>query len=121
MKSIATFAFFIMTYGIPTIIVLSHLLHFILTRKLDKFWFNDGFFSISELAVYSSYPLSLIRTIFYTSAVCLPFVAKKRFGDLSPANQLNLFVKLLCYIWLLLFLLGMVMVVIFLASFFLLP
>ena len=90
-----------LVYGAPLMLMVLHLLHFILPKKFDDIWFNDKFFSSNELTLYSSYPLSLVRTIGYASAICLPFMMKKRFGDLQPAQDSSITIKIPVFIWLL--------------------
>ena len=120
MKTLAIIAFSIMIYGIPSLIIITHMLHYFLTKKLDSIWFNDKFYNINELAIYSSYPLSLVRSLSYIAAVCLPYVARKRYDDLAPVKDLNLGLKLLCFVWLILFILAVAMAIIFVASYFVL-
>jgi len=120
MKTLAIFSFSMMFYGIPVLIILTHFLHILLSKKYDNIWFNENFYSLGEIAVYSSYPFSLVRGISYISAVCLPFIARKRYFDLSPIYSLHWFLKILCYIWLILFILAVAMAVILVASFFIL-
>jgi len=116
MKELALLAFSIMTYGIPALLLVLHLLHFTLPKRLDNTWFKAPFFSDAERAIYSSYPLSLFKTIAYTCAVGLPVVVKKRFIDLSPASSLNILFKLASYLFFVLVLLGVIMVLIFLTA-----
>ncbi len=111
MKTLGLFALSYMVYGILAMVVVMHFLHFILPKKLDKIWFNEQFFNNNELSIYSSYPLSIVRTSSYICAICLPFIVKKRFGDLSPVKSISLPIKLLCYLWLALFLLGVTMII----------
>ena len=101
MKIIAQLILDIMVYGTPTMLILIHVLHLILPKKFDDIWFNKNYFSETELAIYSSYPLSLVRTLGYSAAICLPFLMKKRFSDLSPAQITSPFIKLPIYIFLL--------------------
>jgi len=105
MKEIGHLILFTMVYGTPVMLILLHVLHVILPQKFDEIWFNQKYFSEAELAIYSSYPLSLVRTLGYSAAICLPFLMKKRFIDLSPAEETKIFIKLLAYIFLLLVLL----------------
>ena len=111
MKTLGFSALSYLAYGIPAMLLFLHVLHFILPKKLDKIWFNDKFFNYTELSIYSSYPLSIVRTVSYACAICLPLVVKKRFGDLSPVSNINSWTKLLCYLWLILFLIGVMAII----------
>jgi len=102
MNIIAQAILFIMAYGTPAMLILLHVLHLILPKKFDTIWFNQTHFTEAELAIYSSYPLSLVKTLGYSAAICLPFLMKKRFTNLRPAEEVSIFIKLLSYIFLLL-------------------
>ena len=61
-----------------TIVLLWHILHFILCRKFDAILFRQPYFRITELAVYSSWPLSLFRSMGYILLLGVPSIAKNR-------------------------------------------
>jgi len=97
MKLIAPMVFYIMALGTPISLILLHILHRILPKEFDKIWFNEKFFNKAELAIYSSYPMSLLRTLIYAAAISLPFLMKNRFDDLHPAEQTSPTNKRLVY------------------------
>ena len=105
METIGHFVLFAVAYGTPSMLILIHVLHLILPKKFDAIWFNEKFFSDAELAIYSSYPLSLVRTLGYSATICLPFLMKKHFSDLNPTKEINIFIKSLNYIFLIIVLL----------------
>ena len=69
------FGLFILTV---TILVFWHILHFILCRKYDAQLFIEPYFRTNELTVYSSWPLSLFRSMAYILLLGVPMLAKKR-------------------------------------------
>lgn len=105
MKTIGLTALYSLGYTLPLLIVVIHIQHFLLLKRFDEIWFNDKYFSPGEIAIYSSYPLSIVRSISYSCAICLPFTVKKRYKDLSPARNSSKLIKSISYLWLLLFIL----------------
>lgn len=99
-------------------IVLWHILHFILSRKYDKILFKDPIFNQMELAIYSSWPLSLVRTMAYILLIAAPnfFITKRRFKEISIERS-NVFLQvLLCRIFLLSLLLSLLFLLVMLVS-----
>lgn len=66
-------------------IVLWHILHFILCRKYDEILFKEPTFNQAELAIYNSWPLSLVRSMAYILLIASPdfFITKRRFKEVS--------------------------------------
>ena len=93
MNILAQLVFYIMAFGIPVALILLHVLHKILPKVFDNIWFNKDHFNEAELAIYSSYPLNLVKTLAYICAISLPSLVKKRFGDMSIAEQAPLKIK----------------------------
>ena len=87
MNTLAQLVFYIMAFGIPVALILLHVLHNMLPKVFDNIWFNKDHFNEAELAIYSSYPLNLVKTLAYICAISLPSLVKKRFGDMSIAEQ----------------------------------
>ena len=93
MNTLAQLVFYIMAFGIPVALILLHVLHNMLPKVFDNIWFNKDHFNEAELAIYSSYPLNLVKTLAYICAISLPSLVKKRFGDMSIAEQAPLKIK----------------------------
>lgn len=53
--------------------------HFIYKKILDPIYFNNKHFSLSELSIYNSFPLFLIKVITYIRAIAFPKTMLKRF------------------------------------------
>lgn len=62
-----------------------HILHFILCKKYDALLFKEPIFNPMELAIYSSWPLSLVRSMAYVLLIAAPdfFITKRRFKELA--------------------------------------
>jgi hypothetical protein len=104
-------------------IVLWHMLHFILCKKYDDLLFREPYFRITELAVYSAWPLSLFRSMGYVLLLGAPSLAtKRRFKnvvlDLSEEFFLVLACKILLLILVLSLLFVLAMIVMGIASYF---
>lgn len=54
--------------------------HFIYKNVLDPKYFNIEHFSLTELSIYNSSPLLLIKTITYIRAIVFPATMRKRFA-----------------------------------------
>lgn len=98
-----------------TFIVMWHVFHIILCKKYDDLLFREPYFRITELEVYSSWPLGLFRSMEYIVLLAVPSIAtKRRFKnvvlDRSNVHYQVLFCKLFLLICVLniLFILGIV-------------
>ena len=63
----------------------------IFKRKLDHILFNDKYFNQYELSIFSSFPLSLMKTLAYQRAIVFPSTMKQRFHNHSVRNLVNQF------------------------------
>ena len=52
---------------------------FIYKRIFDSTYFNNNHFSLSELAMFNSFPLHFIKTLAYVRAIVFPKTMRKRF------------------------------------------
>lgn len=117
--------FFIIIFGGFVIsglvlIVLWHILHFILCNKFDELLFKEPIFNQMELAIYSSWPLSLVRSMGYILLIGAPgfFITKKRFKDVSITlsnsyilillSRVLLFDIIVCFLFLLVMLVAVI-------------
>ena len=98
-----------------TFIVLWHMLHFILCKKYDDLLFREPYFRVTELAVYSAWPLSLFRSMGYILLLSVPSLAtKRRFKNVALDRSNEFFLVIFCKLFLLvcvldiLFVLGVV-------------
>ncbi len=83
-------------------IVMWHILHFILCKKYDDLLFREPYFRVTELAVYSSWPLSLFRSMGYILLLSVPSLAtKRRFKNVALDHSNDYFLVLLCKLFLL--------------------
>ena len=70
--------------------VLWIVLHNILYKKLDNILFREPWFSRAELAMYSGWPLSLIKSMIYMFLILAPDYSKKRrFKGLDQEIRVN--------------------------------
>ena len=77
------------------------ILHFILCPRYDKHLFKQPYFRPMEIAVLSSWPLSLFRSLAYILFVAAPSVAKwRRFVGAEPDVKNGLWLVLLCRLFL---------------------
>ncbi len=61
-----------------------HILHPLLSRRLDSLLFNPQWFSIGEVAMLSLWPLSLFKTSHYIFLITFPnYARRKRFKGLQ--------------------------------------
>lgn len=90
-----------------TIIILWHILHFILCHKYDASLFKEPYFRPTELGVYSSWPMSLFRSMGYISYVALPGLSiRRRFKDRSPDKSNGIVLVFVCRLFLFMILIG---------------
>jgi hypothetical protein len=107
---------FVIVFGgmviLPIImIVLWHILHFILCKKYDELLFREPYFRLTELAVYSTWPLSLFRSMGYVLLLGAPSLAtKRRFKNVVLDLSEELFLVLACKIFLLILVLSLLFV-----------
>ena len=52
---------------------------FIYKRIFDSTYFNNNHFSLSEIAMFNSFPLHFIKTLAYVRAIVFPKTMRKRF------------------------------------------
>jgi len=96
-----------------TTVVLWHILHLILCKKYDKILFREPYFRLTELTVYHSWPLSLLRSMGYILLLGVPTLAKKRrFKGITLDTSKDFFIVLTCKIFLVLGSLGILFVLI---------
>jgi len=71
------------------------IMHNILYRKLDSILFRDPFFSSAELALYSAWPLSLVKSAQYMFLITYPnFLKRKRFKGLEQELPIGLRIRI---------------------------
>ncbi|MBU3068580.1 hypothetical protein KOI40_02050 [Aestuariicella sp. G3-2] len=58
-------------------------LHISLCKRLDPLLFKEPYFQQSELGIYNSWPLSIIRSTSYMLLITWPKLVKKRFNKLN--------------------------------------
>ena len=83
-------------------IVLWHILHFILCKKYDDILFREPIFNRMELAIYNSWPLSLVRSMGYVLLLAAPnfYSAKRRFKGVTIDRSNIFLLTLFCRIFL---------------------
>lgn len=64
---------------IPLLVILIHVLRRILDRHYDPLLFKTPYFTANEIAIFSSWPLSLIKTSFYIVFLAFPLYGGTRF------------------------------------------
>ncbi len=110
--------FFIIMFGgslilTAVILILWHILHLILCKKYDSLLFKEPHFRFNELAVYSSWPLSLFRSMGYILLIALPTLARKRrFKDVKIDFSNGFFIIAICRIFLLICILDIIFIVV---------
>ena len=78
----STYLFISMGIGIFCILIpLLFVLYFNFKKHLDPIYFNENHFSMYELLIYKSFPLSYIKVLTYIRAIVLPKTMRKRFKD----------------------------------------
>jgi len=75
-----------------------NILHIYL-KKHDSILFKEPYFSVNELAVYSSWPLSLVKTTAYILLLTNSGISKKRFIKLNDPISESKTIIYLCHIW----------------------
>jgi len=79
-------------YGIPLsilLVVLIGLQSWTLSRRLDKYLFNEEYFMPQEMAMFSSFPLSMLKTLAYIRLITFPNSLRKRFGNATARNKIS--------------------------------
>jgi len=79
-------------YGMPLailMIVLVVVQNWTLSRRLDKYLFNENYFTPQEMVMFSSFPLSLLKTLGYIRLITFPNSLRKRFGSTSVRDKIN--------------------------------
>lgn len=105
--------FVITLFGGPiyflTIIFLQHILGYLLSKKYDPHFFKPPYFTLGEVAVYSSWPMSLMRYGTYIIFAGFPrILQKRRFkGHASPYTPGRL-MKVCCQMWLIALVFGII-------------
>ena len=62
-----------------------------LSRRLDVHLFNENYFTQQEIAMFSSFPLSLLKTLAYIRLITFPNSLRKRFGDATARDKISIF------------------------------
>lgn len=107
---------FVIVFGgmviLPLItIFLWHILHFILCKKYDDLLFRQPYFRITELAVYSAWPLSLFRSMGYVLLLGVPSLAtKRRFKNVVLDLSNDFFLVLVCKTFLIILVMSLLFV-----------
>lgn len=72
-------------------------LHNILYKKLDALLFRKPWFSPAELVMYSSWPLSLIKSMLYMVLISFPnFSKKRRFKGINQNLEIKGILMITC-------------------------
>jgi len=72
--------------------------HFIYKKILDPRYFNNNHFSLSELSIYNSFPLFLVKAITYIRAIIFPKTMQKRFNTKIIIPKENKIIYFLAWI-----------------------
>ncbi len=70
---------------LTVLIIFINVMHLILTPRLDPILFNERWFTLAELGMYSVWPMSLIKSGAYMGLIGFPkrMLKTKRFKDYS--------------------------------------
>jgi len=68
-------------------------------RKYDPILFKEPYFSTSELSVYRSWPLSLIKATSYILLLTNSRISRKRFSALTESISESKTLIFLCHFW----------------------
>lgn len=85
--------------GVIAFLLLLFIQQYMFHKKLDPILFNETNFNQYELSIFSSLPLSLIKTIAYQRAIVFPNTMRKRFNNLNlreMVNSLDIVISTLC-------------------------
>jgi len=85
---------FFIYYGFPLtmlMVLLVVLQTWTLSRRLDKYLFNENYFTLEEMSIFSNFPLSLLKTLGYIRLITFPNSLRKRFGTATARGRINLF------------------------------
>jgi len=72
---------------------------YIYLKKYDPILFKEPYFSVNEIAVYSSWPLGLVKVAAYIFLITNSKISKKRFANLIEPISESMTIKYLCHIW----------------------
>jgi len=86
--------FFFIIYGTYLFVLMVALLLlqlWTLSCRLDKYLFNENYFTPQEMIMFSSFPLSLLKTLGYIRLITFPNSLRKRFGNASARDKISVF------------------------------
>ncbi len=112
--------------GLPVIflilMIIQHTLGYYLSKVYDPILFKQPYFSLREITVYRSWPLSLIKAATYILFTAYPWaLQEKRFkGHASPYIP-SVAMKMGCRLWVIFLLSGIVAMPVLLVLMFVLP
>jgi len=104
---------FFIYYGFPLIMLALALVLLqtrTLSQRLDSHLFNENYFTVQEMSMLSSFPLSLLKTLAYIRLITFPNSLRKRFGDTTARDKISTFAATLSHITMALVILNTVII-----------
>lgn len=76
-------------FGFPLLFILFGLLHFLYPTRIIDELFNERHFTKHELAILSSFPFSLLRTLAFIRGTVVPTTIRARFGHYNFRKNMS--------------------------------
>lgn len=101
--------FYYLIFGLPVFVIIALIVHFRFPAAIERELFNERHFTRYELETFSSFPMSVLKTLAFIRGVVAPSTIRKRFGNYDFRAQISTTFYILCVTYIVLLFVGAVL------------
>jgi len=101
--------FYYLIFGLPVFVVVALIVHFRFPTTIEQDLFNERHFTPYELKTFSSFPMSILKTLAFIRGTVAPSTIRKRFGNYDFRTHMSAIFYSLCVAYIILLFIGAVL------------
>jgi len=101
--------FYYLLFGLPIFAVVALIVHFRFPATIEQDFFNERHFTRYELETFSSFPMSVLKTLAFIRGTVVPSTIRKRFGNYNFRAHMSMPFYTLCVTYIILLFIGAVL------------
>jgi len=105
--------FYYLIFGLPVFVVVALIVHFQFPTTIEQDLFNERHFTSYDLETFSSFPMSILKTLSFIRGTVAPSTLRKRFGHYDFRAHMSTTFDSLCVAYIILLFIGAVLSLMF--------